>query len=202
MPLVGHITIPMSQWLRVPVVLTIYAGINYVILFLAKLFDFKSPLFEVTQMMDLGNLLQFLTVAEKAGETQVVHGLRHVRMSIIPGPHAWIKTTLLSMSWTSCTQVEKLNIMFPLFLTMASKLYSVVQIKRHFWHDFRQQPPVRASDRVLLHPNGLLRCVRREARRGACEDSLLIALPEGILKTELDARAECGALVFSEDQHR
>ena len=124
-PAVGDVTGALFGWLSVPVILTIYAVINNGILVIAYLnIDESLDL----QGADLANLPLFSAFLEKRDEDNV-HDLRHLRLCLIAGPHIWVKTSLLAMSWQSSSRFEKANIMVPLFLTMGSKVYSQV----HFY---------------------------------------------------------------------
>ena len=92
--------------------------------------------------MDLGNLPLFAAFLEKRDEDPF-HELRHLRMCVIAGPHIWVKTSLLAMSWQSSSRFEKANIMVPLFLTMGSKVYSQFNVIKNctcaeFQRSFRE----------------------------------------------------------------
>ena len=111
----------------VPVILTIYAVINCGILVFTYLDNTVD-----TDSADLNKLPLFSAFLEKR-ERHDVHEFRHVRMCLIAGPHIWVKTSLLAMSWRSSSRFEKANIMVPLFLTMGSKVYSQVQAYKDYW---------------------------------------------------------------------
>ena len=125
-PAVGDVTGALFGWLSVPVILTIYAVINYGILVIAYRSICNSVYMDMDSM-DLGNLPLFSAFLEKRdGEDD--HLLRHFRLCLIAGPHIWVKTSLLAMSRQSSSRFEKANIMVPLFLTMGSKVYSQMQL--------------------------------------------------------------------------
>ena len=126
-PAVGDVTGALFGWLSVPVILTIYAVINYGILVIAYRSICNSVYMDMDSM-DLANLPLFSAFLEKRDEDHV-HVNRHLRLCLIAGPHIWVKTSLLAMSWQSSSRFEKANIMVPLFLTMGSKVYSQV----HFY---------------------------------------------------------------------
>ena len=125
-PAVGDVTGALFGWLSVPVILTIYAVINYVILVTA----YRSIVDLDMDSADLANLPLFSAFLEKRDEEHV-HLSRHLRLCLIAGPHIWVKTSLLAMSWQSSSRFEKANIMVPLFLTMGSKVYSQMQLYKN-----------------------------------------------------------------------
>ena len=125
-PAVGDVTGVLFGWLSVPVILTIYAVINHSILVTAY-----CNIVDLTMdIMDVANLPLFSAFQEKRYE-ELQHISRHFRMCVIAGPHIWVKTSLLAMSWQSSSGFEKANIMVPLFLTMGSKVYSQVQVYKN-----------------------------------------------------------------------
>ena len=127
-PAVGDVTGVLFGWLSVPVILTIYAVINYDILVMQYLCVNSDPENMHMQFADLANLPLFSAFLKKLSEDHF-HLFRHLRMCLIAGPRIWVKTSLLAMSWQSSSRFEKANIMVPLFLTMGSKVYSQV----HFY---------------------------------------------------------------------
>ena len=149
-PAVGDVTGALFSWLSVPVIVTIYAVINYGILVFALLlilFENQVDLY----FMDLGNLPLFSAFVEKRDEARA-HVLRHLRMCLIAGPHIWVKTSLLAMSWQSSSRFENANIMVPLFLTMGSKVYSQFNVIKNWIcaelpNDFRDAT---AGDRCFM----------------------------------------------------
>ena len=129
-PAVGDVTGVLFGWLSVPVILTIYAVINYGILVMQYLCVNSDPENMHMQFADLANLPLFSAFLKKR-DGEDTHLLRHLRMCLIAGPHIWVKTSLLAMSWQSSSRFEKANIMVPLFLTMGSKVYSQVQVYKN-----------------------------------------------------------------------
>ena len=129
-PAVGDVTGALFGWLSVPAILTIYAVINYGILVMTYLSICHSSVDLSMDSMDLGNLPLFSAFQEKRDEDHF-HSLRHLRICLIAGPHIWVKTSLLAMSWQSSSRFEKANIMVPLLLTMGSKVYSQVQVYKN-----------------------------------------------------------------------
>ena len=111
---------PLSQVLTVSVVLTMFSIINFLFLVYAiSLICVKfverhgEPL---RGLVDLGNLpllSSLLSETERyrgTGEKTVsYHAMRHIRMCILAGPHVWVKTSLLSISWAKSSTAEKLN---------------------------------------------------------------------------------------------
>ena len=149
-PAVGNVTGALFGWLSVPVILTICAVINYgILVFVLFLILSEYPL--DVYFTDLGNLPLFSAFLEKRDEDHA-HHFRHLRMCLIAGPHIWVKTSLLAMSWQSSSRFEKANIMVPLFLTMGSKVYSQFNVIKNWicaelQNDFRDAT---AGDRCLI----------------------------------------------------
>ena len=112
-PVVGDVTGALFGWLSVPVILTIFAVINYGFLVFVR-FNILEDFPPDVDSMDLGNLPLFSAFLEKRDEDHVHEG-RHFRLCLIAGPHIWVKTSLLAMSWQSSSRFEKANIMVPLF---------------------------------------------------------------------------------------
>ena len=133
-PAVGDVTGVLFGWLSVPVILTIFAVVNYGILVIAyHSIDISLDM----QYADPANLPLFSALLEWQDEEDK-HFSRHFRLCLIAGAHIWVKTSLLAMSWQSSSRFEKANIMVPLFLTMGSKVYSQVQVYKNatcadFW---------------------------------------------------------------------
>ena len=145
-PFVGHVTGPLSRVLDVPVVLTLFSVLNYVILIVAFRVTtedttisvdllWKSKV-DVMDVMDLGNIPLFSALCEQVfwREQPVVgtlksHCYRHLRLSVVGSAHVWVKTSLLAMTFSRATHLETFNIVVPLLLTMGSKAYSTLQVE-------------------------------------------------------------------------
>jgi len=136
-PFVGHVTGPLSRVMDVPVVLTLFSFVNYVILIWAwkKTEEVWKPdgTGFMMQMMDLGNIPLFSALCEQVAsersgdDLDTSHLLRHMRLIVVGSAHVWVKTSLLAMTWSRATYLEKFNIIVPLLLTMGSKSYSTLQ---------------------------------------------------------------------------
>ena len=144
-PFVGHVTGPLSRVLDVPVVLTLFSGVKYVFLILAfRKTTEEARIFGrlvwkgedaafMMQLMDLGNMPLFSALCEQVsneealGRVEKSHMFRHLRLVVVGSAHVWVKTSLLTMTWSRATYLERFNIVVPLLLTMGSKSYSTLQ---------------------------------------------------------------------------
>ena len=143
----GHVTGPLSRVLDVPVVLTLFSVLNYVILIWAfrktreearvgdDLLWKDAVVDNVMDVMDLGNMPLFSALFEQimccvpVDHMGKKHGIRHLRLVAVGSAHVWIKTSLLAMTWSRATHLERFNIVVPLLLTMGSKSYSTLQVE-------------------------------------------------------------------------
>ena len=135
----GHVTGPLSRVMDVPVVLTLFSVLNYV--FLISAFRHtrgEARMVLLMQFMDLGNIPLFSALCEQAlceqpdNDFCQTHFVRHARLSFVGSAHVWIKTSLLAMTWSRATHLERFNIVVPLLLTMGSKSYSTLQVETAF----------------------------------------------------------------------
>ena len=147
-PFLGYITGPFSHFLSVPVLLTFFCGVHY--MFLAE------AIFAMTQTkkpkwyqrlfmpfgpidayfrnrMDTGNVPLFSAAFGERQSVGSFHLGRYVRLCVIAGPHVWLKTTLLSLSWKRSLVSEKLNMMLPISMTMATKMCSLAELDYDFF---------------------------------------------------------------------
>jgi len=141
-PFVGHVTGPLSRVMDVPVVLTLFSVVQYVFL----IFAFWMTTFEevwkpdgagfMMHLMDLGNMPLFSALSEQVLCQQAFgdksHLFRHLRLVVVVSAHVWIKTSLLTMTWSRATYLERFNIFVPLLLTMGSKSYSTLREETAF----------------------------------------------------------------------
>jgi len=82
--------------------------------------------------MDWGNIPLFSALC---GQPDTVfaksksHAFRHLRLVSVGCIYPRVKTSLLSMTWSRATSLERFNIVVPLLLTMGSKSYSTLQVE-------------------------------------------------------------------------
>merc|ERR1712136_221021 len=129
-PFVGHVTGPLSR-----VMLTLFTAVDYGILSWAfrettearQLFSSWGP-DGAAHVMDLGNLPVFSALYRGVFREDGVHTFRHLQFVVVGCAHVWIKTTLLTMTWSRATHLERLNIVVPLLLTMGSMSWSTLLV--------------------------------------------------------------------------
>ena len=134
-PFVGHVTEPLSRVLHVPVMLTLFSAVDYGILSWAfrettearELLSSWGP-DGAAHVMDLGNLPVFSALCREVFREDGVHTLRHLQFVVVGWPHVWIKTTLLTLTWSRATHLERLNIVAALLLTMGSMSWSTLLV--------------------------------------------------------------------------
>ena len=142
-PFLGYITGPISQFLSVPVLLTFFCGVHY--MFLAEaiwaMTHTKKPKWYqplcmqfgpvdgyFRDRMDTGNVPLFSAAFGELQRVGSLHLNRYVHLCVIAGPHVWLKTTLLSLSWKRSSVSEKFNMMLPISLNMATKMCSLAEL--------------------------------------------------------------------------